>query len=224
MTKKSLWGLGIIAFSFVSIPLIPNIAECFVWTFDGELSLLIFLILFLLGWTLFVLGFKNWKSRLSTLIISVLVLILVILAVISSLGTTRQKATGAATKATMSSMRSEAERIVIEGKNLDDWHYPENICDQNLGSLNILFSATRNYGANGITCFVSPNFKDYAISAGLPLTGHVRKSSICKDPLFKTEAKISNEFYCIDSTGFAGNVTGSITGPSCEPVKVNNHQ
>lgn len=212
--SKKFWGLILIIFSFISISLIPNIAECFIWAMDGGLTLLISVVLFLVGLFVFILGVRSRGLRIAGWITLILIVLLIGIT-ISNLDTARQKATAAATQATMAGMRTQAEMMVTVGQNPDDYYFPENLCDQNSGPWSEQFKAMHNYGANNISCFKTGDSKDWAVSAGLPMTGKIRKSLICKSPLFDNRIGKSKEIWCVDSTGFAGKVPSNITGPSC---------
>lgn len=107
-----------------------------------------------------------------------------------------------AIRATLSSMRSQAE-ISVVGNGTDTWHYPDNLCDQDNGPMSDLFKGLTSYKARDIQCFVSSDLKSWAVSARL---------------------RDSDDIYCSDSVGFFGKVTDIITGPSCESVKVGNNR
>ncbi|MFH1170423.1 MAG: hypothetical protein V1704_02595 [Candidatus Vogelbacteria bacterium] len=212
--KLRLWGLGLIVLSFVSLPLTQAIRECLIGNFNGWFSLLLFLILFISGYFYFIRGLDNRKTRLVVIIISILLLLFLTFVVITSLGSARTKAREAGVRAVISGMRAEAELKAMYDKGTDSYYYPDDICDQDSGTLSQQFGFIKNNGVNPI-CLTDLSLKSWAVSSELPPSGPMRTTSFCQSPLFPSTEKGSGRFYCVDSTGFSGNVTGNITGPSC---------
>ncbi|HEY4476550.1 MAG TPA: hypothetical protein VJB69_00965 [Candidatus Paceibacterota bacterium] len=149
------------------------------------------LILFLVGFILSLIGFKGIVKKIIIILSFLAVIFLVLLA--TSEPTKRYDSS---IRATLSSMRSEAELHIVENEN--NWNYSADLCDQNNGSMRVLFKALISIKARDIQCFISPDSKSWAVS---------------------TKLRDSDDIYCSDSTGFSGKVTGNITSPSCASVK-----
>ncbi len=221
--KLRLWGLGLIVLSFVSLPLAQAIRECLVGNFSGGLSFLVFLLFFISGYFYFVRGFDSWKTRLMVIIASILLLLFLVFIVITSLSTARTKSREASVAVTMNAMRAEAEIKFVYDDKTRSGYYPSDICNQDSGALSNLFKAIKSNGANNSTCLTDSNFKSWAVSSELPV-GQMRSTYFCKSPIFPSIEKGSGDFFCVDSTGFSGKVTGNITSPSCASVKVETNQ
>ncbi len=219
-SKKFLfWGLGLIVFSFVSIPGGFAIRDCLTGNFDGGFSFLLFLLLFASGYFYFIRGLSSWKTRLLAIVISLLVFLFLAFIVIFSLNTARTRtkayAYEAYIKSSMSAMRATAELKIINDEKTSNYYYPADICNQDTGILSDLFRAIKSNGANNSTCLTSSDFKSWAVSSELPLPGSVRIPYFCKSPIFPSTQKGSGRFYCVDSSGFASESDGQITSPAC---------
>lgn len=104
------------------------------------------------------------------------------------------------TKASIASLRAQAE--IFFGKNLESYGVSSQSCsDKNsifgdLGVANFVKTIEES-SQHKASCYSNP--KAWAVSV---------------------ELRSGTGYFCSDSTGFSGNVTGNITRPSCASVKV----
>lgn len=111
--------------------------------------------------------------------------------VLTSLGSARGKAKDASAKASMSSVRAEAE-ILADGNDYTT------ICDAGT-SVNDLVSAAGDANSGATDC---------DSSAGTSYFAYVE--------LTQTKEEDGDFYFCVDSSGFAGEVEGVPAGPFCQ--------
>ncbi len=158
---------------------------------DAEPSFPLWLIgLFPLGFIFLFIGFKKILNKI--IIVCVFILLVVMFFSVAPHG----KARDSSIRATLASMRSEAE-LHVTGEG-DNWNYSADLCDQNSGSMSALFKGLISIKARDTQCFVSSDLKSWAVS---------------------TKLRDSDDIYCSDSTGFSGKITVNITSSSCASIK-----
>ena len=153
--------------------------------------------LFPLGLILLFVGFKKILNK--VIIVCVFILMVVIF---FSAAPHNGGARDAKTQASIASLRAQAELFWDKEKNYGNQTSSCENGDSIFGDTmmaNLIEGAEEASGHKAM-CFSNP--KEWATSIELRSIG----------------------YFCVDSTGFSGKVTGNITGPSCASVKVETNQ